>query len=98
MGGPAMTSGGSAGLAASFLYRNRAAESIWSVCTEICVQLHSQHVLLGTAISELGTYCICKSMESTHICCIISTSQAFVMSKVELSRDNLTPSKLQSQR
>ena len=51
MGGPAMTSGGSAGLAASFRYRNRAAESIWSVCTEICMQPRSQHVLQATAMS-----------------------------------------------
>ena len=50
MGGPAMTRGGSTGLAASFLYRNRAAELIWSECTEICMQLRSQHVLIAIAI------------------------------------------------
>ena len=50
MGGPAMMSGGSIGLAASFRYRNRAAESIWSVCTETCMQLRGQHVLLAAAI------------------------------------------------
>ena len=55
MGGPAMTSGGSAGLAASFLYRKRAAESIWSVCTEICMQLRDQHVLLAITVSERRT-------------------------------------------